>query len=75
MHIIGSSIDFNSDRFNITIESGQTSGSFNLPITCDAVVEDDEHFNVTFLLAEDNDQITIGQSTAVVRITDSTGKK
>ena len=43
-------------------------------ISCDKVVEEDETFNLTFSLANSNDQIIIGLSTALVQIGDSTGK-
>ena len=71
--ITGSFVDFDSEPFNITIGSGEIIGTYNLSIICDKLVEDDESFNITFLLANDNDDITIGQSTANVYITDSTG--
>ena len=71
----GSSIDFDSDPFNITIDSGLTTGNYNLSITCDKIVEQNEYFNLTFSTSVNNDQIIIGQSTAIVQITDSTGKQ
>ena len=75
MILPGSSIDFDSDPFNITIDSGLTIGSYNLSITCDKVVEHNESFNLTMSLTFNNDQIVIGQSTSIVQITDSTGKQ
>ena len=71
--LIGSSVDFDSEQFNITINPGEIIGYHDLSITCDKLVEDDEGFNLTFSLAIHNDQITIGQSTAAVQIADSTG--
>lgn len=71
--LIGSSVDFDSEQFNITINSGETTGYHDLSITCDKLVETDESFNLTFALAVHNDQIIIGQSTAAVQIVDSTG--
>jgi len=71
---LGSSIDFNSNQFNITIDSGETLSNYNISITCDKLVEEDEIFNLTISLAVDNSQIIINHSTASVQIIDSTGK-
>ena len=72
-NLLGSSIDFISDQFNITIRAGETTGNHHLLIICDKVVEDDESFNLTLSLAIDNSRIIISQSTAIAQITDSTG--
>ena len=73
--LLGSSINFDSDPFNITIDSGLTIGSYNSSITCDKIVEQNESFNLTMSLAFNNDQIVIDQSMAIVQITDSTGRQ
>ena len=73
LYVTGLFVDFDSEQFTLTIAAGEIIGSYNLSISCDKVVEDDESFTITFLLANDNDHITIGQSTATVYITDSTG--
>ena len=72
-NLLGSSVDFISDPFNITIDAGEVFGDHNLSITCDKAVEDDESFNLTVSLANNNPQIIIN-STAIVHIIDSTGK-
>ena len=55
------------------MDAGDAFGQYNLSITCDKLVEDDESFNLTVSLANDNDQIIISQSTSVIHIIDSTG--
>ena len=72
--LIGLNADFDSEQFNITINVGEVFGDYNLSITCDKVVEDDESFNLTFSLSNDNDQIFIGQFISIIHIIDSTGK-
>ena len=72
--LAGLSSDFNSDQFNIIIDAGEVFGEYNLSITCDKQIEDDERFNLTFYLANINPQIITNQSTAIVHIIDSTGK-
>ena len=71
----GSFIDFDSDPFNITINSGLTIGSYNLSVICDRLVEQNEYFNLTFSTSVNNNHIIVGQSTAIVQITDSTSKQ
>ena len=58
----------------MTINAGEIISYHNLSITCDKLVEDIETFNLTLSLTNDNDRITIGQSTAIVQITDNTGE-
>ena len=70
----GSSVDFDSNPFNITIGAGEISGYYNISINYDGVVEGKESFNLTLSLTSNNDEISIGQFTAIVQITDSTGK-
>ena len=72
--LTGSSVDFDSDQFNITIEAGEIIGYHNLSIACDEIIEENETFNLTLSLSSNNDQITIDHSTTIVQITDSTGE-
>ena len=71
VYITGSSVD--SHPFNITIDAGENVGSYNLSIICDKLPEEDESLNLTLSLADDNSQVIIAHSTAVLYITDSTG--
>ena len=71
--LAGLSSDFNSDQFNIMIDAGEVFGEYNLSITCDKQVEDDERFNLTFSLTNIYPRIITNQSTAIVHIIDSTG--
>jgi len=71
--LTGSSVDFASNSFSITINAGEVVRYHNISITCDKLVEPDEIFNLIFSLANDNSQITENRSTAIVQITDSTG--
>ena len=70
----GWNVDFDSEQFNMTIYSGEVFEDYNLSIACDKVVEDEESFNLTFSLANENDQIVIGQFISIIHIIDSTGK-
>ena len=70
-HLIGSSVD--PYPFNITIDAEENFGSYNLSITCDKLVEEDESLNLTISLVNNISQIIITHSTAVLHIIDSTG--
>ena len=69
----GSSVDFDSNPFNITIDAGEITGFYNISINYDGVVEGNESFNLLLSLTGDNNEIIIGH-TAIVQISDSTGK-
>ena len=70
----GSGIDFNSDPFNITINTGATIGRANISMTCDDVVEGMETFDMRLALTSSIAGITLGRDMAKGQITDSTGK-
>ena len=72
--LIGSGIDFNSNPFNITINAGATDGRANVSVTCDDVIEERETFDMRLTLVTTNSQLSLGTSTSVGEIIDSTGK-
>ena len=70
----GSGIDFNSDPFNITINTGATIGRADISVTCDDVVEGMETFDMRLALTSSIAGITLGRDMAKGQITDNTGK-
>ena len=71
---VGSGVDFNSDPFNITIGAGAAGGNGMVSIVYDNIVEETEAFNLGLSLVTVSSQVTLGRSTSVAQITDSTGK-
>ena len=71
--LVGSGEDFDSDPVELTIKANAMSGSANIPVMCDKIVEGIETFDITLHLTNDNTKVAIGQSTSVVQIIDSTG--
>ena len=69
--IIGSDVDFDSNPFNITVNSGATEGRGNISVIPDNIVEGPETFNIGLKLASDNLQITLGRVISEGLITDS----
>ena len=70
----GSGIDFNSDPFNITINTGATIGRADISVICDDVVEGMETFDMRLALTSSIAGVTLGRDMAKGQITDNTGK-
>ena len=66
-------MDFDSDPVDLTIKANATSGSANIAMICDDIVEGMETFNITLQFRSDNSEVTIGRNTSVVQIIDTTG--
>ena len=64
-------MDFDSNPFNITVNSGATEGRGNISVIPDNIVEGPETFNIGLKLASDNSQITLGRGISEGLITDS----
>ena len=73
--LIGSSVDFNSNSFTITINAGATDGRANISVSCDAEVEGLETFDVKLTLTSNISGVTLGRDTSVGQIVDSTGNE
>ena len=73
--LIGSSVDFNSNSFTITINAGATDGRANISVSCDDEVEGLETFDVKLTLTSNISGVTLGRDTSVGQIIDSTGNE
>ena len=71
---IGLGVDFNSNSFTITINTGATEGRANIAVTCDDEVEGLETFDMTLTLTSSANGVMLGRDTSEGEITDSTGK-
>ena len=71
---IASVIDFDSNPFNITINTGATEGRANISVTCDDEIEGSETFDMTLTLTSNGTGVMLGRDTSEGVITDSTGK-
>ena len=67
-------MDFNSNPFIITINSGATEGRANVSVTCDDEVEELETFDMRLTLTSSNSRAMLGRDTCEGEISDSTGK-
>ena len=66
-------MDFNSNPFNITVNSGATEGRANVSVTCDDEIEGSETFDMRLTLTSSSNGVTLGRDTSVGEIMDSTG--
>ena len=67
-------MDFNSDLFTITINSGDIEGRGNIAVTCDDEIEGLETFDITLALTSSANGVMLGRDTSEGEVTDSTGK-
>ena len=68
-------MDYDSGPYNITFQAGTTSVPFNVSITDDNILEDDENFLLTVDLSLLPDNITASDPyQATVTIVDKDGK-
>ena len=71
----GGGVDYDSGPYNITFQAGTTSVPFNVLITDDDILEDDENFLLTVDLSLLPDNITASDPyQATVTIVDKDGK-
>ena len=71
----GGGVDYDSGPYNITFQAGTISVPFNVSITDDNILEDDENFLLTVDLSLLPDNITASDPyQATVTIVDKDGK-
>ena len=75
LYVAGGGVDYYSGPYNITFPAGTTSVPFNVSITDDNILEDDENFLLTVDLSLLPDNITASDPyQATVTIVDKDGK-
>ena len=76
MLLIGNGVDYNSTPINATFAANTTSTTINVPVTKDAIAEESETFDLSFIIPSSlSGQVIPGKITkAVGVITDDTSK-
>ena len=68
-------MDYDSGPYTVTIPAGQTTATFNVPITDDMILEGSENFMLTIDETSLPDDVTRGTpGEATVNIVDNDGK-
>ena len=68
-------MDYTSGPYTVTFPAGQTTATFNVPITDDTILEGDENFMLTIDETSLPDDVTRGTpGEATVTIVDNDGK-
>ena len=76
MLLIGNEVDYTSTPINTTFAANATSTTINVPVTEDAIAEESETFDLTFIIPSSlSGKVIPGKITkAVGLITDDTSK-
>ena len=58
-YVIGG-VDYTSGPYTVTFPAGQTTATFNIPITDDMILETDENFILTIINLSLSDDVMLG---------------
>ena len=71
-NVTGGGVDYDSGPYTVTFTAGETSVSFDVPITDDAILETNEDFTLTIDSSTLPDRVAVGDpDRCIVNILDS----